>query len=235
MPLPGTGADHVYTNNGNAPLIDLLDGDVRQVLDVGCGAGDNAVLLRARFPDCQIHGLTLSAAESAIAASRMNSCTVWDIESGIPDAFRFRTFDAILFSHVLEHLHNPDLVLADFSRLLKRGGSALVAVPNVVTWSMRWRILRGEFQYQSEGILDSTHLRFFTYHTADRYLLRRCEGLRLVAKHVTGTVPQWWLRRHILPASGSQLVDRLGCRLWPNLFGDQILLKAVYTPASDSA
>ena len=128
---------------------------------------------------------------------------------------------------MLEHLRDPDLVLAEYSQLLRRGGSALIAVPNVATWSMRWRLLRGDFRYQSEGILDGTHLRFFTYRTADHYLLRRCTTLQLVSKSVTGPVPQWWLRRYILPTAGSHFIDRLGCRLWPNLFGDQVLLKAV--------
>jgi hypothetical protein len=49
----------------------------------------------------------------------------------------------------------------------------------------------------------------------------------LVSKRVSGGVPQWWLRRYLLPRRWSAWVDALGCRYWPNLFGDQVLLKAV--------
>jgi SAM-dependent methyltransferase len=227
MPFAIQDADHIYTNGGNAPLIDLLDSGVRQVLDVGCGAGDNAVLMRARFPGCQIHGVTLSVAESEIARQRMTSCEVWDIEGAIPPELELVKFDAIVLSHVLEHLRNPELVLARFARLLKLGGAVVIAVPNVLCWTMRWQFLRGNFAYQAEGILDRTHLRFFTYDTADGYLLAKCDQLRLVSKGVTGNVPQWLLRRYLMPKQGSEFLDRLGCRLWPNLFGDQILLKAV--------
>jgi len=220
--------DRVYKNEGNAPLIALLDSNVQRVLDVGCGAGDNAELIQSRLPGCQVHGITHSAAEFAIAKQRMASCSVWDIEGDIPAALDFMRFDAIIFSHVLEHLRNPELVLQRFARLVKNGGTVLIAVPNALSWTMRWQFLRGHFEYRSEGVLDGTHLRFFTYLTADTYLLRKCPELKLVSKSVTGSVPQWWLRRYFLTKKGSEFIDMLGCRYWPNLFGGQILLKAVH-------
>jgi 2-polyprenyl-3-methyl-5-hydroxy-6-metoxy-1,4-benzoquinol methylase len=223
--------DRIYRNDGNAPLIALLDGDAHEVLDVGCGAGDNAQLVQSRLPGCQVHGITHSEAESEIAMQRMTSCSVWDIEGDIPEKITAMKFDAIIFSHVLEHLRNPELVLHKFSSLLKSGGSVLVAVPNVLSWNMRWQFLRGNFEYQSDGVLDDTHLRFFTYLTADRYLFGKSPELTLVSKGVTGSVPQWWLRRYFLPKKASEFIDELGCRFWPNLFGGQILLKAVHGQA----
>jgi 2-polyprenyl-3-methyl-5-hydroxy-6-metoxy-1,4-benzoquinol methylase len=219
--------DRIYKNDGNAPLIALLDREVHRVLDVGCGAGDNAELVRSRFPDCQVHGITHSDAESEIAKRRMTSCSVWDIEGAIPAEFTAMRFDAIIFSHVLEHLRNPELVLHKFSNLVKNGGTVLIAVPNALSWEMRWQFLRGDFEYKSDGVLDDTHLRFFTYLTADQYLLSKSPELELVSKGVAGSVPLWWFRRYLLPKSISGFIDRLGCQLWPNLFGSQILLKAV--------
>jgi ubiquinone/menaquinone biosynthesis C-methylase UbiE len=219
--------DRIYKNEGNAPLIEMLDGDAGQVLDVGCGAGDNAELVRSRLPGCQVHGITHSVAEAELAKRRMATCSVWDIEGDIPVELNAMRFDTIIFSHVLEHLRDPELVLCKFSRLLKSGGTVLIAVPNVLSWTMRWQFLRGDFEYRSEGVLDDTHLRFFTYLTADRYLLSKCPELKLVSKGVTGSVPLWWFRRYLLPKKGSEFIDKLGCRLWPNLFGGQILLKAV--------
>ena len=226
--------DRIYKNEGNSPLIALLDSDVSQVLDVGCGAGDNAELVRARLPDCQIHGITHSEAESEIAKRHMTSCSVWDIEGDIPAEFAMMRFDAIIFSHVLEHLRNPEIVLHRFSHLVKEGGSVLIAVPNALSWAMRWQFLRGNFEYQSEGVLDDTHLRFFTYLTADKYLLGKSPELHLVMQDVTGSVPLWWFRRYLLPKSISGYIDQLGCRLWPNLFGSQILLKAIRSQSNKS-
>jgi 2-polyprenyl-3-methyl-5-hydroxy-6-metoxy-1,4-benzoquinol methylase len=219
--------DRVYKNGGNAPLVALLDNNLSTVLDVGCGAGDNAALIGSRYPHCEVHGITHSPMEAAIARKSMAACWVFDIEAGIPETLSAMRFDAIIFSHVLEHVRNPATVLERFSRLLLPAGCAVIAVPNTLSWSTRLRLIRGDFEYTADGVLDETHLRFFTYLTADRYLLCKSPELTLVSKGVTGSVPQWWLRRYLLPKSWSARIDALGCRIWPNLFGEQVLLKAV--------
>lgn len=232
----GSEGDRVYANEGNAPLIDLLGLTSGRVLDVGCGAGDNARLLRRRSPQLEIHGVTHSEAEARIALTSMSSCSVFDVEKEIPSDLASMTFDAIVFSHVLEHMRHPAEVLRKFSSLLRRQGVVLIAVPNVLSWAMRWRFMRGHFEYTSDGVLDDTHLRFFTYLTADKYLLSTTPELRLCSKTVTGNVPLWLLRRYLLPAAWSTAVDEFGCRLWPNLFGSQVLIKAVLdAPARPAA
>jgi 2-polyprenyl-3-methyl-5-hydroxy-6-metoxy-1,4-benzoquinol methylase len=138
-----------------------------------------------------------------------------------------KKFDFILFSHILEHLREPAIVLSKFSLLLESGGTILIAVPNVVSWPMRWKLLRGNFEYQSTGVLDDTHLRFFTYFTVDKYLLSKSKNLKMVSKTVTGSVPLWWFRRYLFPKQVSEFIDNLGCRYWPNLFGAQIEVKII--------
>jgi 2-polyprenyl-3-methyl-5-hydroxy-6-metoxy-1,4-benzoquinol methylase len=219
----------IYKNNGNAPLLALLDSAARMVLDVGCGAGDNAALLRTMLPQCEVHGVTHSPTEAQMAEKCMAACWVFDIEGEIPAELAAIRFDTLIFSHVLEHLRDPAVILKKFTALLRPGGCVAIAVPNVLSWAMRWRFVRGNFEYESDGVLDDTHLRFFTYLTADRYLLGKSPELNLVSKSTTGSVPQWWLRRHLLPKSWSARIDAVGCRVWPNLFGDQVLLKAIST------
>jgi SAM-dependent methyltransferase len=152
---------------------------------------------------------------------------VFDVEGPLPPELSEQTFDALVFSHVLEHLREPAVVLARFTGLLRRGGEVLIAVPNVLSWRQRVSFLRGKFEYEPSGVLDDTHLRFFTYLTADRYLLGRAPDLELQSKSVTGSVPLWWLRHHWLREDFRRAVDAWGCRAWPNLFGGQVLLKAV--------
>jgi SAM-dependent methyltransferase len=231
----GAHTERVYANEGNPPLIELLSSDRGRILDVGCGAGDNARVIRRKFPHLEIHGITHSQTEADLAAPFLASCRVFDVEGDLPLDFAGMSFDVLIFSHVLEHLRHPALVLRRFSRLLRQHGAVLIAVPNTLSWAMRWQFLRGDFEYTRDGVLDDTHLRFFTYFTADRYLLSGTPRLRVTSKTVTGNVPLWLLRRYLLPSSWSASLDELGCRLWPNLFGSQVLIKAVLDDSGAAA
>ncbi len=222
-PLP----QRVYSNQGNPPLIDLLGKGCKRLLDIGCGAGDNAALVKSRYSECEVFGITHSVVEAELAQRHMTRCWVVNIEGKLPDDLDHQLFDVLIFSHVLEHLRDPAEVLARFSRLLRSGGQVLIAVPNVLSWRMRAQFLLGRFEYKSGGELDDTHLRFFTWFTADQYLLSKSPDLEGTCKAASGSVPLWWLRRHVFPRRWAEYIDQWGCRHWPNLFGGQVLIRAV--------
>ncbi len=219
--------ERVYSNSGNLPLISLISGKFGKVLDVGCGAGDNAALIRSIDPRAELYGVTRSSREAELAGRYMTYCWVSDAESSLPEALSKLSFDVIVFSHVLEHFREPADVLSGFSKLLRPGGVILIAVPNIVSWKMRLEFLTGSFEYDSAGPLDDTHLRFFTYHSADKYLLSKTPELTVVDKLGDGSVPLWWLRRYVFPRRLSEYLDKYGSRCCPNLFAGQVLIKAV--------
>jgi 2-polyprenyl-3-methyl-5-hydroxy-6-metoxy-1,4-benzoquinol methylase len=220
-------AQRVYTNVGNPLVINQIDASCRRVLDIGCGAGDNAALLRQKLPNCEVFGITRSEAEAERARAYMTECWVDDIEGGVPAYLQREKFDCLLFSHVLEHLRNPAHVVACMSQLLRPGGRVVIAVPNIMFFKMRLRFLRGDFEYDpGGGILDDTHLHFYTYHTADRYLLSESPDLRLVTKVSDGWVPFSGVYRRLMGQRLGRAIDRWGVRHWPNLFGYQIVLVA---------
>jgi 2-polyprenyl-3-methyl-5-hydroxy-6-metoxy-1,4-benzoquinol methylase len=218
--------ERVYSNSGNTPLLSLLEKRYSSVLDIGCGAGNNAALIRSMNPTCDIFGITYSASEAAFAQKHMTKCWVADIEGKFPDSL-IQSFDVLILSHVSEHLRDPAAVLARYSRLLRRGGQVLIAVPNILSWAMRLQFLLGDFRYQSSGVLDDTHLHYFTFFTADEYLLSKSTDLAVTHKTVSGSVPLWWLRRYVFSQRWSRHIDQWGCRHWPNLFGGQVLIRAV--------
>ena len=207
----------------------MLDKECVTVLDVGCGSGDNARLSEHQGHRRKFYGITLSPAECRAASTVMTQCWVEDVETSSLECINGQTFDAIIFSHVLEHLKEPSFVISKFLPYLRPKGKILIAVPNVVVWRQRLQFILGRFQYDEEGILDKTHLRFFTYNSADRYLINGNANLRLIEKTVDGSVPLWFLRRRILTANLRARCDRAGCTVFPNLFGGQILLKAERT------
>ena len=232
------GSTLIYRNDGNPLVLSMVPPGACRILDVGCGGGDLARRLRARRPDIEVVGLTRSAAEAEIAAPHMTAVHVLDLEHGIDEDMRAEwgaPFDLLIFSHVLEHLVDPVRVLRDCLGSLNPGAHVLIAVPNVLEWRTRLQFLRGRFAYAEQGILDRTHLRFYTFHTAATELLSPIAGLDLVTRRGRGAVPLGPLRR-IGAARGlwSQL-DSAGVRLVPNLCARETALLARWTPGGGTS
>src|SRR5262249_5663403 len=163
-------------------------------------------------------GITLSAEESKHARRHMTAVHIVDLDVSDLSFLGERRFDAIIFSHVLEHMKDPQRGLCLFGRHhLRVGGKILIAVPNVFDCKNRLRFLTGHFEYEESGIMDRTHLRFFTWDTADRYLVDTVKELKLAYKAAEGSVPLWVLRHWILPVALSTKIDAYFVRLFPNL------------------
>ncbi|MBU2856622.1 class I SAM-dependent methyltransferase [Acidithiobacillus ferrooxidans] len=226
LTMQRNGPSRIYESQGNRPLIEMLEPKPARILDIGCGSGGNASLLQDRCSSSEIVGVTYSAKEAEIARSYMSHVWVLDLEGDLPTELLSQRFDVLICSHILEHLRDPAFILARLVTMLREGGQVLIAVPNVLSWRMRVQFLFGNFEYQSGGVLDDTHLRFFTYNTADS-LLSQSPDLYLEYKGVSGGVPLWLLRRYLLSGKWCRYIDHYGCRKWPNLFGNQILISAI--------
>jgi SAM-dependent methyltransferase len=153
-----------YLEEVNYELARVL-GRPRTVLDVGCGAGQNGALARER--GARVTGIEGWAPSAAKARERLDEVVEADIErddatAGLGD----RTFEALVFGDVLEHTRDPGAVLARFLPFLEEGGRVLISLPNVAAWPVRLGLLAGHFEYEQTGILDATHLRFFTRASA---------------------------------------------------------------------
>ncbi len=159
-------AGRVYRNQGNVPLLDLLAPcQPGKALDIGCGAGDNARILAAR--GWSVNGITLSEAEQASAVLVCSKVWVHDLDTGLPESVA-GPYDLVVFSHVLEHLRNPEALLCQVRSILRPGGKIAVALPNILNWHQRLLFLFGRFEYTDQGIMDITHLRFYTFSSAIR-------------------------------------------------------------------
>jgi 2-polyprenyl-3-methyl-5-hydroxy-6-metoxy-1,4-benzoquinol methylase len=215
----------IYKNHGNQLVLSMLRPDARRVLDIGCGAGDNARILLNMHPSMKIVGITLSPAEAAIARAYLEEVHIADVEES-DLSFISGSFDAVICSHVLEHLKHPVAVLKRVIQFLNDEGQVVVAVPNVVELKNRIKLVLGKFEYENQGIMDSTHLRFFTWHSAAKNLIEPIPELHLESKVAEGSFPLWWFRRFLLPRFVSHWFDALATRAFPNLFGWQIVICA---------
>ena len=158
--------------------------------------------------------------------------TIHEMTLDQADAATLGTFDCVMFLDVLEHVANPHEVLVDAGRLLKPGGVVIVSVPNVAHWSIRLGLLFGNFDYTEAGIMDATHLRWFTRKTATNML--HSAGFELRSYDVSagtwlavyGTAWPWkWI-----PYGARARMIRFCSALSPGLFGAQHIVSAAPAP-----
>lgn len=136
----------------------LGEGRGRRALDVGAADGFLAELLTRQ--GWQVTALERDPAQAAKARGRCHEVIVADLDQAAPRLQGL--FDAIVYGDVLEHLNDPLPVLVALDRALAAGGRVIVSVPNVAHLWVRFSLALGRWDYADRGILDRTHLRFFT-------------------------------------------------------------------------
>ncbi len=167
---------HVYLRSiaeGERTSLSVLAGLVHRgatVLDLGCGSGALGQFLK-ETRDCTSDGVTLSQAEAEHAQPHYRTVEVADLETAdLRSMFASRRYDYIVCADVLEHLRRPENVLQVCRELLAPDGKLLISVPNAAYSGLLAELLEGEFRYREEGLLDRTHLRFFTRRSLVRFM-----------------------------------------------------------------
>jgi SAM-dependent methyltransferase len=218
-PFIATYDAKVYANNGNQALLDLLPIGVKSVLDIGCGAGDNAKILKSM--DIKVCGVTLSSEEAKLAAEYCEQVLVANAE--IDDLLiEANYYDVILLSHVLEHTVHPSRVLNRLATYLIEDGLVLVAVPNPAHYRYRPRLLMGNWHMTETGPFDQTHLHFWSFDTASE--IPKGTPFEVVCKLPGNPAFPLWPLRRLLPNGLTNKVDRLSGILFPNLCSIQTLI-----------
>ncbi|GIG39603.1 class I SAM-dependent methyltransferase [Cellulomonas phragmiteti] len=160
MPTYDTVVDEALEDNSHAYLVRLV-GPGKRVLDVGCATGYLGEVLKRR--GCEVVGVEIDPAAAAQAAEVLDEVLVADLEQvDLLDSFERGSFDVVVFGDVLEHLRDPLRLLRTCVGLLRPGGSVVVSVPNVAHGAVRLALLQGRWTYQDRGLLDRTHVTFFT-------------------------------------------------------------------------
>lgn len=202
----------------NQAVFERIPPGTRSLLDVGCGGGVFGAAVKSELP-CLVVGVTYSDAEAEQARQRLDRVEVADLNDFDPASLG--TFDCVVCSHVLEHLHDPQRVLSRLRACLAPGGTVLVALPNVLFWKQRLEFLRGHFRYTDGGLMDRTHVRFFDWDSAEQ--LVRQAGFEVIERVADGVLP---LSRLFGPALAARM-NRAALRRCPGLLGVQFVLRVV--------
>ncbi|MCW3001881.1 MAG: class SAM-dependent methyltransferase, partial [Conexibacter sp.] len=185
-PYAGLVAEHGLAASHRL-VLDAVPAGAR-VLDVGCATGYLAEELTRRR--CEVVGVEFDPVAAQQARAVCHEVVVGDLESAATQAEVVRAvaaiggIDTIICADVLEHVRDPWTVLAWLRTLLPADGRAVISVPNIAHWTARRALLRGHFDYTDFGLLDRTHLRFFTRATAAELAHRA--GFAVQAEHPAG-------------------------------------------------
>jgi len=146
-------------------MLEFVPSTANNILDVGCGDGSFGQRLKARQA-CRVSGIEHMADAAAIARTRLDAVLVCDANRLIDVALPPASFDCIVCNDVLEHLVDPWSAAVRLAELLAPGGCVVASIPNVRYYKvLRDLVQHKTWTYADKGVLDRTHLRFFTYAT----------------------------------------------------------------------
>jgi len=158
-----------YYSNIRPALLQMIGENAGHVLDVGCGEGVLGEYLLAQGCAKSVIGVEYNVTAATLAHDKLTQVFCGDVEqlTKQPSELNKHVFDSIVCGDVLEHLRDPWEAVRCLNTLLAPDGKLIVSVPNVRHWRVVLPLLlRGAWEYQAQGILDRTHLRFFTRTTA---------------------------------------------------------------------
>ncbi|VVB55588.1 Ubiquinone biosynthesis O-methyltransferase [uncultured archaeon] len=143
-------------------IIDLIQNGKHRILDVGCGEGRTLRKLKELGKASETIGIEINENIANSLAHNVDKMIIGDVESLELD-FEKEFFDYIIFGDILEHIRNPTKILKEYSGYLKNDGFIIASIPNLNYYGVIIPLVFfDKFEYKIEGILDKTHLRFFT-------------------------------------------------------------------------
>lgn len=148
----------------------LVPVNAKRILDIGCGTGRLGEGLKQKR-HCHVTGVELDTLSATRAAERIDLVIQKDLEATDFD-FQDHQFDCVICADILEHLREPRILLEKIRRWLEPDGSLILSIPNVRHHSVITSLLAGNWTYESAGLLDNDHVRFFTRREIEKLLFR---------------------------------------------------------------
>jgi methionine biosynthesis protein MetW len=156
-------------NSATTKIVGLIPTGAR-VLDVGCSAGYLGEALKER-KQARVRGIELDKTDAAKARERgFEEVFTADLDRFAWDTLDGHEFDAVVFADVLEHLKRPGDAIRGATRHLAPDGIVIASIPNIAHLSIRVELMEGGFAYEKLGLLDDTHLKYFTKKTIEDML-----------------------------------------------------------------
>ena len=180
-------SSYAYYSNIRKDLVDMITADKNdniRVLEIGCGSGATLAYIKKTFPNSTVYGIEYVEEIASLADKDLN-VLCGDVEN-MDFTYPIASFDYIICGDVIEHLKYPEMILEKLKQYMKPNGYLLCSIPNMMHAAVIYNLLRGDFTYNDSGILDRTHLRFFTANE----IIRMFERLNLKIVQILRRVDQ---------------------------------------------
>lgn len=185
-----------YYEQSRPEMLAFIPEECRFILDVGCSSGAFGELVKRERPDAVVWGIEPNPDASKAAAERLDKVICDTFDPDVPE-LQDQKFDCIVFNDVLEHLVNPDEALQTAKAYLRKDGSVVASIPNVLHFYNIWQIIRNQdWKYEDSGIMDNTHLRFFT----KKSMVRMFERAGFNVAKISGVFPSVGLKYRVANA-----------------------------------
>jgi SAM-dependent methyltransferase len=182
-----------YYLHARPEILERIPTGAGDILELGCAAGVLGYAVKSRQA-CRYVGVELDPFAARIAANALDQVEVFNLDAAeLP--FGPGTFDCVVCADVLEHLKDPWGVLGQLFALLRPGGRIVVSIPNIRNLGVVAQQLAGDWVYQDAGILDRTHLRFFTRRSFERALVEA--GFEINSQHCVFDPPLQSITSHV--------------------------------------
>jgi len=169
-----------YYRGERPDVLEMIPDGAMRILEIGCGAGVTSRMLKEDNGAREVVGVEYDKAAAKEASKYLDKVFCGDVEKmnlPYPDGY----FDCVIYADVLEHLHDPEKLLKRHKRLLAKNGAMVMSIPNTRHFSLVNQLMEGRWTYEESGLLDSTHIRFFTLSEIKK-MLGRCGLLPLDIK-----------------------------------------------------
>ena len=180
-----------YHNLLRQELLDIIPTSVKKILDLGCGTGELGKALKKRQA-CHVTGIELSKEAIAVAEKNLDRAVRDNINRYDPALEKIK-YDCLIFGDILEHLISPWAVMIQWAKMLTQDGVVIASIPNIAHRTIREQLERGIFRYETAGILDITHLRFFTKTSICQLFYRAGLKITDIKPHPSAENPIQWL------------------------------------------
>jgi len=188
--------DLLYYDGARFDLLPHIPNNAKNILDIGCGTGATGLAIKSKLNNnIEVIGVELNAEAGELAKDKIDQIIIGNIEE-VNLSFAPGYFDCILYADILEHLIDPWKVLANHKYLLANDGCIIASIPNIANYKIIRMLKKGLWEYKNAGIMDRTHLRFFTKKTISEMFITSGYNPEIVDKILSKN--NFWLLMHKL-------------------------------------